>query len=510
MNRRIGVLLSYILMGVEVLSTLLLTPFILRTLGQAEYGVYKLAAAINAYLLLLDLGVGNAITRYIAKYRVEKNDIQGRKFLGIAIIYYLIIAIITIVIGSILIYIFPTVFSNGLSKDEIALGRKLLFITMINSAVTLGTAEYEKIIIAYEKFFVSKGSSIIQIILRMVLTVIALKFGMGSVGIVSVNLLMTLFCRAFFIYYTLFKIELKPMFKEIELSFVKEVFLYSSLILLQMIATQINNTVDQILIGSLVASSSIILAIYGVGTQIVQYFQSIGSAFNGVLMPGLVKMVSEDCSSKRITKEMIRISRIIFMVLLMIWSGFFVNGQIFIDLWAGTVNEKAYVVAILLMSVQLFVLSEAVGTQILWAMNQHKEQSILKIVIVFCNIGLTMILIKWDALIGATVGTFLSILLGDVVTMNIIFYKKIKINLLNYYKCLFKGILPSAVVSIIVGLVIKEFITYGWFALLINVLAMVIVYISCMMLFGLNEYEKSLCFEMIKKISKKVYKRNKL
>lgn len=80
MNRKIGVILSYVLMVFEVLSTLLLTPFIIRTLGQAEYGVYKLAFAINAYLLLLDLGIGNAIVRYIAKYKSEGNVKKERQF----------------------------------------------------------------------------------------------------------------------------------------------------------------------------------------------------------------------------------------------------------------------------------------------------------------------------------------------------------------------------------------------------------------------------------------------
>lgn len=75
MNRKAGVILSYIYMIFEVLSTLLLTPFIIRTLGQAEYGVYKLSAAVVAYLMLLDLGLGNAIIRYIAKYCVE-NDVD--------------------------------------------------------------------------------------------------------------------------------------------------------------------------------------------------------------------------------------------------------------------------------------------------------------------------------------------------------------------------------------------------------------------------------------------------
>lgn len=80
MSRKIGVILSYALMIFEVLSTLLLTPFIISILGQAEYGVYKLVVAINAYLLLLDLGVGNAIIRYIAKYRVENDRNKERNF----------------------------------------------------------------------------------------------------------------------------------------------------------------------------------------------------------------------------------------------------------------------------------------------------------------------------------------------------------------------------------------------------------------------------------------------
>ena len=117
MNRKIGVFLSYIMMIFEVLSTLLLTPFILRTLGQAEYGVYKLSAAIIAYLLLLDLGIGNAVVRYISKYRVLGDHTQERRFFGVATLYYGGVALLCIVAGIVLITIFPTVFAKGLSND---------------------------------------------------------------------------------------------------------------------------------------------------------------------------------------------------------------------------------------------------------------------------------------------------------------------------------------------------------------------------------------------------------
>lgn len=485
----------------EVLSTLLLTPFIIRTLGQAEYGVYKLSASVVAYLLLLDLGVGNAITRYIAKFRACGEHEQSRKFLGVATIYYSVIALISVIAGIALIFVFPYAFAKGLTEEEIKLGQTLLFITMLNAAVTLGTAAYNNAIIAYEQFAVSKGASIAQIILRVGLTFVMLKCGFGSIGIVTVNLIMTVLCRGFFVFYVLFRIKLLPKFRGIDLRFVKEIVVYSSLILIQMIATQLNSTVDQVLIGSLVASSSTILAIYSVGTQVVQYYQSIGSAFTGVLMPGIVKMVESGADSNRLTDEMIRVGRIILIVLGLILGGFLVCGQQFIILWAGQENTEAYTVAAILMTAYMFILTESVGSQILWAMNQHKEQAILKGVIVLLNIFLTVVLIKWQPLLGATIGTFISLILGDVVVMNIIFCKKIKMNLWYYYKGLFKGILPCMIITSAVGFVANYFMkSGGWLCLIIEIVLMCLVYAVCMLLFGMNAYEKGLVSSIFRKL----------
>lgn len=484
----------------EVLSTLLLTPFIIRTLGQAEYGVYKLSASVVAYLLLLDLGVGNAITRYIAKFRASGEKEQSQKFLGVATIYYTVIALVALIAGVVLIAVFPKAFAKGLTASEIKLGQELLFITMINAAVTLGTAAYNNVIIAYERFTVSKGVPIIQIIVRMALTVVMLKGGFGSVGIVMVNLLMTVVCRGFFIIYVLFRLKLRPKFKGIDISFVKEIILYSSMILIQMIATQLNATVDQILIGSLVASSAAILAVYSVGTQVTQYFQSMGTAFTGVLMPGIVKMVESGVDSKTLTDEMIRIGRIILIVLGLIWGGFLACGQQFITLWAGADNSNAYFVAVILMTAYMFILTESIGTQILWAMNQHKEQAILKGIIVLLNILLTVVLIKWQPLIGATIGTFISLVFGDVVVMNVIFRKKLKMNLGYYYKGLTKGILPCIAVATAVGFVARHFLKNGgWISLLLEVAIICLVYAVCILTFGMNTYEKNMVLSVLRK-----------
>lgn len=61
--------LNYVIIGLNTLTGLLYTPYMLRCLGQNEYGLYSLVASVIAYLTLLDFGFGSAIVRYIAKIR---------------------------------------------------------------------------------------------------------------------------------------------------------------------------------------------------------------------------------------------------------------------------------------------------------------------------------------------------------------------------------------------------------------------------------------------------------
>ena len=502
MGRKKGIILSNVMMVFEVLSTLLITPFLIRTLGQAEYGVYKLSASITAYLLLLDLGVGNAIIRYISKYRANNDKKSERDFFGVAILFYCAIALISVIGGLILVYLFPTMFSVGLTAEEIILGQKLMLFTVANAAVTLGTAVYTNVIIAYEQFAVSKGSSILQIILRMILTAVALKLGMGGSGVVVVILLTTILCRGFFVVYVFFSIKLRPNFKGIGFDFVKDILIYSSWILVQMVATQINASMDQILLGALVSGSATIIAVYGVGTQVVQYFKSIGSSFTGVLMPGVVKLVEQGASGVQICDEMVRIGRLTFMVLGLIWGGFAAFGKQFIALWAGDVNADAYYVALLLMTASLIILTEAIGTQMLWAKNEHKEQAILKMGAVFLNIALTVILIRWNPLLGAAIGAFTSLVVSDILVMNVVFTKKLGISLKRYYCGLFKGMLPGVLVTTGVGFAISLLPLQGWIGLFLKIGAMCLVYAGVLWLWGLNRYEKKLFLSLLRRSRK--------
>ena len=92
--------------------------------------------------------------------------------------------------------------------------------------------------------------------------------------------------------------------------------------------------------------------------------------------------------------------------------------------------------------------------------------------------------------------------MGDIGVMNIVFVKKIGINLKDYYRGLVKGILPSLMITAVGGGIISLFELSGWLGFICNVSMMVLIYIVCMWLFGFSKYEKKLVMSIIDKLKK--------
>ena len=65
---KVGILLSYLQIGLNAVISLTYTPIMLRLLGQSEYGVYTLASSVIAYLGLLNFGLSSSYIHYYSKY----------------------------------------------------------------------------------------------------------------------------------------------------------------------------------------------------------------------------------------------------------------------------------------------------------------------------------------------------------------------------------------------------------------------------------------------------------
>ena len=68
-SRSKGIALSYIYLIINMVCGLFLSSYLIRVLGETEYGVYKTIASFANYLILLEFGTGTVMTRNVSMCR---------------------------------------------------------------------------------------------------------------------------------------------------------------------------------------------------------------------------------------------------------------------------------------------------------------------------------------------------------------------------------------------------------------------------------------------------------
>ena len=164
-ERKIGAILSYVAIVVNIIIQLLYTPFLIRSLGQSEYGLYSLVASIIGYLTILDLGFGNAIIVYTAKYKAQNMVDEEKKLHGMFNVIFKIIGVIAALIGIALYFNVNTIFGSNMTNIELEKMKTMMIILSFNLFISFSFAIYSSIIRANERFIFKKIVSLIHAIL---------------------------------------------------------------------------------------------------------------------------------------------------------------------------------------------------------------------------------------------------------------------------------------------------------------------------------------------------------
>ena len=109
---KLGAVLSYAQMALNVIVGMIYTPLMIRLLGQSEYGLYNTVASTISMLSILNLGFGSGYIRYFAKYKSNKDTDSINKLNGLFLMVFLIIGSIALMCGLYLTYNLELVFDK--------------------------------------------------------------------------------------------------------------------------------------------------------------------------------------------------------------------------------------------------------------------------------------------------------------------------------------------------------------------------------------------------------------
>ena len=497
-QRKSGAILSYVSIILATLVQLIYTPFLIRMLGQSEYGLYSLVYSIIGYLTVLDLGFGNAIIVYTAKYRAQKKYDEEKKLHGMFFVIFCIIGVIAMLAGIILYFNVEPLFSKTMTSIEIEKAKIMMLILTFNLGITFIFNIYSSIISAYEKFTFQKIMTILNTILKPLFMIPLLFLGFKSITMcVIVTIVNTLIMLSNYIYCKN-KLNIKIKFQGFDKKLFKEIFGYSFFIFLGVIVDKINWSVDQFVLGAV--SGTIAVSVYSVASQINTLFINLSNAVSGVMLPKISKMIAKDATNEELTNEFIKVGRIQFFIVFLIASGFTLVGKEFMMAWAGNDFEISYYIAIILIVPLCIPLIQNLGISIMQAKNMHKFRSILLFGIAIANIIISIPLAKLYGGIGSAIGTSLSLIIGNIIILNIYYHKKIGINVIEFWENILKMcivyIIPITLTSILMKLInIHGFYHVIVFGGIYSIMYCLVSYIAVM-----NDYEKNIINKALTKM----------
>ncbi len=485
-----GALLSYLLIIINALYGFLIVPYILSSLGEAEYGVYKTISSLSSALMILDLGLGGTAMRYIAKFKSDGKKDKIESFISMALGEGSIICVGLVVISAGIYALIPSIYANGLTTDEISLAKKLFLLLALNMVFHIIENVFNGIISGFNKFSVANGLKLFRILSRIALLFIVFSFIKSAVVLVLIDLVLTviqIFAEIFYVRIKL-KTKVKISFKNWDKEIFKESFKYTLLLFVSTIAAQINNNLDNVVIGAIQGAAPV--AIYSMGLLIFGMFEQLSTSLSGVMLPTVTNILKKDDGGTELHKTIVQIGRIQFMLLGAALAGFAVLGKDVISLWLGEGYEDVYVITLILMAPALLELCVNVCLSVLRAKNMLGFRTGVLFGVTVLNAVVTVVGVKFFGYYAAAVGTALSFLIGSVVIMNIYYYKKLSLNMLKIYRRIFSGTWLCLLLSGGAIILSSRFIKGGWLAFIINVAVFCGVYGITMLLFGFKKEEK--------------------
>lgn len=490
-----GAILSYVNILLTNIIGLVITPFIIRSFGDSEYGLYSLIGSFVAYLTLMDLGLNNTITRFVSKYRAEKKTEEEQRFLGTTMLIYFAISILLIILGMFLYFNLESVFGKSLSPSEMDKAKIMFLILLFNISITLPGGAFLAICTAYEEFVFPKVIMIIKYILRTLTVYIILMLGGKSISLVVIDTVFSVIVILITLYYCVSKLKVKFNFRGTKKIMVKQVFFYSVWIFIMGIISKFQWNGGQVILG--INTNTEVVAVFAIGLMLGGYFGAFAGVINTLLLPKAANMIASYNTPKELTSTMIKVGRANMFISLLILSGFFVLGKEFIQLWVGNSYNESWNIAMIIMCANIIPLSQSFGISILEIKNKIKYRAIG----MFISMSLAIVVGYYSSKEYGMYGIIIPIAVGmsvNTIINNVLFVKFFKFEITSFFKKSYLYQIVFTVVFIILSISIKNnFIVDSWFKFLIAGFAYSMLYVILYAFLLLTKEEKSILLNKI-------------
>lgn len=314
-----------------ILLSFLLTPYIVHELGNEAYGILALVWSVVGYFALLDLGMENAVVKYVAEHNGRGEIDETNRVVGVALLVFIVVG----VVGGLVILALASPLSTSWLKVPPALERPAYLAFCLAGAgflFTMVVRLFTAIPNGLNRYDITSLVNVAMGALTTLGTALLLYLERGLVEVVALNTLLPV--ATIFLY----RIIIKRVFPEIRVSpskgfsTFKRILHFGMYNMMSRIAYIVVHQVDRLVIGALLGVG--LVTYYVVPFTIVGRITALTNRIAVVIFPAVSELHGQADSTK-IADLYLTSSRIIFVVGSALCIPLLVFGPRLLSLWMG-------------------------------------------------------------------------------------------------------------------------------------------------------------------------------
>ena len=472
---------------VVLASYVVVTPVIVRALGDRMYGFWTLMGAFIGYYGLMDFGLSSAAARYLSQ-SLGKGDLDELNGVAnTAFFLFSVIGSVVLLLAALIALACPILVAD---PAEVALLRKIILMMGVATAIGFPLRVYTGLLTAYIRYDIIAYLSIAKAVLSNAVICYGLSRGAGIMAVAAVTIAASLLQNA--ATYAACRWRY-PHVKIIPFQFdsarVRLMFDYSWKTFVCQLGDVLRFRLDSALIAGFLGVG--LLTPFSIGVRLVDGVCYLVHNSVGMMIPVFSRYEGRG-DYDAIRSALLKVTRL--SSLLSAFFGFSVifYAPSFIHRWLGPGFESSYIVAAILCAGFIFELPQTPGVQLLYGLSRHQYYAVMYACEGALNLILSLILLRRYGMYGVALGTAIEMIIFKLLVQPVYICRVIQLPLRVYLGDMIIGTLAKSAVPLgIYFFLIKDLLLPDYSRLAACVVGQTMIFVPAAYFFIIGESERN-------------------
>jgi O-antigen/teichoic acid export membrane protein len=394
--------------------TFFLSPIIVRQLGNLNYGIWDILLSLCGYLGLLEVGIGPAIIRYVARADAFSDKQEINRILTNAFISLSVLSLFSFLV---LIFIaqYPKIIFN-ISVTEIPFLPLLCLLAGLNLMIQFPGTVLVAYLMGLQLHSTVNFVRLILAVISGIVTYWAL-LTRADAGLLWLSLILLL---SNLIQYLFFFIQVKKILGRIDLNnhlfswkTTKDLYLFGGKSFLIMLADRIQRLSIPFIIGHLLGVSLIVF--FAIPARLFEYALNLINVI-GFPLNSFFSAIEAKRGPEEIRTAWRNTNRLLLIFILWLVGNLGLLGYDFIKIWMGVQYAEGGKWIIILLTFSLLANGlTSNASRLLVALDKHGRPALYLVFISIVTFGMSLFLGRWWGLPGIAFSVLLSSIAGFII-----------------------------------------------------------------------------------------------